>query len=110
MTTITEDFVSFETAKLLKEKNCPDFGYSCICDSEGNKAQTQSIIMKWLRIKHHIDIEVNVYSKDHVGLLNYFFEIRKNGSLLILDDVNHVRDNYEEAVEAAIEYCLKNLI
>lgn len=111
MTKITEDFVSFETAKLLKEKNCPDFGYSCICDSEGNKAQTQSIIMKWLREVHNI--------------LLFLLPAQENGKLIYLVEVwtwNEEEGIYEstyapmprkepeEALEAAIKYSLEHLI
>lgn len=105
---ITEDFVSFETAKLLKEKNCPDFGYSCICDSEGNKAQTQSIIMKWLREVHNIDIIAPpqydsikwTYSAIIFKLSIPCTEIRLNDN----------KDKKEEACEEAIKYCLEYLI
>ena len=110
MTTIKEDFVSFETAKLLKEKNCPDFGYSCICDSEGNKAQTQSIIMKWLREVHKILILVEydcpVFSSD----IYKMDDIDECGSTKHIPPTFANCKNYEQACEAAIKYCLENLI
>ena len=121
MATITEDFVSFETAKLLKEKNCPDFGYSCICDSEGNKAQTQSIIMKWLREVHHIYTEICLYktNKDDIEPKKsrkapyYTFGVWNtvtgdNVDKRLTNDF--IGDSYEQACEAAIKYCLENLI
>lgn len=105
MATITEDFVSFETAKLLKEKNCPDFGYSCIYDSEGNEAQTQSIIMKWLREVHNIDI-----IPFHEKLPNdcYWCRIEKYPYTEYNQDP--IYKKYEESLNAAIKYCLENLI
>jgi hypothetical protein len=70
MATITEDYVSFETAKLLKEKgfteNCLT-SYNRVGDlvEEAYKANwnfqtidysapTQAVAMKWLRIVHNI--------------------------------------------------------
>ena len=109
MPTITEDFVSFETAKLLKEKNCPDFGYSCICDSEGNKAQTQSIIMKWLREVYYIFIEISV-SIDLNGNYHYSYSILNKECKYVRQGYTDFDWNYEEACEIAIKYCLENLI
>ena len=110
MEIITEDFVSFETAKLLKEKNCPDFGYSCICDSEGNKAQTQSIIMKWLREKECVIcvIPLTFYFGENVSSWGYNIWAGNN---LEVDEENTPKfTTYEDAVEAAIKYCLEHLI
>lgn len=69
---ITEDYVSFETAKLLKEKGFNDkgrYGYN----SEGNVCEpivgwkkvspfyprpTHQMAMKWLREVHNIDVDI----------------------------------------------------
>ena len=109
MVTITEDFVSLETAKLLKEKNCPDFGYSCICDSEGNKAQTQSIVMKWLRKVHNIFIEISV-SIDLNGKYHYSYSILNKECKYVRKGYTDFDWNYSQACETAIKYCLENLI
>lgn len=76
---ITEDFVSFESAKLLKEKgfdavkcqNSPHFSYNIdgqfsgpSWDSKYN-APTLQMAMKWLRTIHNIDIE----TPTEVGIL-----------------------------------------
>ena len=69
---ITEDYVSFETAKLLKEKGF-DLYVSSFYDVEGEfnrkeadwnwnigshySAPTPQMVMKWLRRVHNIDIE-----------------------------------------------------
>lgn len=109
MATIKEDFVSFETAKLLKEKNCPDFGYSCICDSEGNKAQTQSIIIKWLREVHNIFIEISV-SIDLNGKYHYSYSILNRECKYIRKGYTDFDWDYKQSCEAAIKYSLENLI
>ena len=109
MITIKEDFVSFETAKLLKEKNCPDFGYSCICDSEGNKAQTQSIIMKWLREKYNLFIQITVdFSDGAYPMYDVCVVDLARCTSIIVNGYN--RYTYTQACEAAIKYCLENLI
>ena len=133
---ITENYVSFEVAKLLKEKgfnekvsrwyvaNSPQEGVVTI--GFGDKqlyinAPTQQMAMKWLREVHNLHIMVNC-----VGRVNYDpiiqrfdgkdFEIegvevgttrRINGKW---EDVRRGFKSYEEACEAAIKYCLENLI
>ena len=77
---ITEDYVSFETAKLLKEKG---FKGECFAAYNGNgklydfdkevddntpywsDAPTLQMAMKWLREVHSIDIEIHA----EVGML-----------------------------------------
>ena len=120
---ITEDYVSFETAKLLKER-----GFDCECHryfwiaKDGNaildysysemdsnadmlyySAPTLQMAMKWLREVHKIFIRV---IQSHIeycaceiyyGIVNYYNFIESFAS-------------YEEACEAAIKYCLENLI
>lgn len=90
MATITEDYVSFETAKLLKEKGfnaeidtyyspegelkiwCPN-GFKSYLDNKGDEtwwwkciAPTLQMAMKWLREVHNMHIMVNC-----VGKVNY---------------------------------------
>ena len=135
---IQEDYVNFETAKLLKEKG---FGikeetrgyYPIKGDATGrimfgaeyhhNTSQVQiaaptlQMAMKWLREEHNIHIELN-WDK---GNQLYSFNIWKPGKYQpeissldlwrIYKDDNHIGEwNYEEACEAAIKYCLENLI
>ena len=145
---ITEDYVSFETAKLLKEKGfdgkcykvwvyytsstpmlwaAPSFveGETIVdresvesaertwntiyCDSEnknhGYLAPTLQMAMKWLREVHNIFIQVELYSKYD----NYCFELFQNTHRLMVEH-REVYNSYEEAGEAAIKYCLENLI
>ena len=139
MATITEDYVSFETAKLLNEKgfNEPTWTrYENDDDNEvifGDKynwnnspmrqisAPTLQMAMKFLREEHELHIMV-----DCVGRCNYNPIIQRfDGEDFEVDGVvrcitkqigkryvNVCRGfkTYEEAAEAAIKYCLENLI
>lgn len=136
---ITEDYVSFETAKLLKEKGFeynPDESYWLIdADNKiywisrigaydyvdaptesfqrpknGYRLMTQAMAMKWLREKHDIFIAINMipdtiqkhyFFKPYVGRKIYNFP---------LDYSIEFYTTYEETCEAAIKYCLENLI
>ena len=112
---ITEDYVSFETAKLLKEKG---FDEPCIyvyrhdgsediwdADKEDIACQkpTLQMAMKWLREKHNIFVRI---IQSHIDTCTY--EIYWNHG-----DFRQPRtyyDTYEEACEIAIKYCLEHLI
>jgi len=144
---ITEDYVSFETAKLLKEKGfdgkcykvwvhytsstpmlwaAPAFveGETIVdrksvesaertwntiyCDSEnknhGYLAPTLQMAMKWIRVKGYQIIVKHTDNNDYFA------------NILTMDDAHPVNKlfngykAYEQACEAAIKYCLKNLI
>ena len=122
---ICEDYVSFETAKLLKEKG---FDEECSFafykdgrvvgryDSEFSynyyDRPTLQMAMKWLREVHDIYIMID---KDFVTENGWHYVVARkqdwdnnidNG--LIQQESNSY--TYEFACEAAIEYCLKNLI
>lgn len=133
---ITEDYVSFETAKLLKEKG---FYGECLSmyltpkphcgmgnpnepkiaphgrDShyyEGYlyqcEAPTLQTAMKWLREVHKICIVVYPFTHRERG--TYTSDIC---TVTITMEEGHLRsvwNNYEEACEAAIKYSLENLI
>ena len=126
MATIEEDYVSFETAKLLKEKGF-DADINLWYDKDGNifdcykyeisrnwrvKAQqevyfcpTLQMAMKWLRkvYNFHIWIEPN---HDKEGLYNAHVKVgwwSNNWG-----GVGY--NTYEQACEAAIKYCLEHLI
>ena len=132
MATITEDFVSFETAKLLKEKgfdipcNCYG-GYNgvnltyrlCITDkyTNWNKHTDKTIIscptlqmtMKWLREMHNIFIEINV-SIDLNGNYHYSYSILNKECKYVRKGYTDFDWDYKQSCEAAIKYCLENLI
>ncbi len=141
MAAITEDYVSFETAKLLKEKGFSEnteheiwyvikqFSTGCHWNSCTYKVgditreyndgccipmPTLQMAMKWLREVHKIGIFPSTYTftigygteKHHpygtaiINLVTYE---------LITNDIMP-RNSYEQACEAAIKYCLENLI
>ena len=129
---IEEAYVSFEVAKLLKEKGFDGDGVDAECHmfysdytetimpvteialvpyDEVYFAPTQQMAMKWLREVHNLFIQVWILSEQ-----GYWFNIDK-----LSDNYNHkglystgLEDiyypTYEEACEAAIKYCLENLI
>lgn len=125
MKTITEDYVSFETAKLLKEKG---FNEECFAlyNPDGMLIQsgirlnniqvgrvkgsystpTQQMAMRWLREKHNIDILITLGGFIEKGKV-YFCSVYKN--LIRYGDLKE-RLTYEDAVEAALKYSLENLI
>ena len=135
---ITENYASFETAKLLKEKGfdepCECFydtenndpsivnGWMVISNSELEKrefvcysAPTLQMAMKWLREVHEIFIAINMVPKIPGGIEDkrcYFFQPYKNRIFhnFPLNYSIKIYSTYEQACEAAIKYCLKNLI
>ena len=143
---MTEDYVSFETAKLLKEKGFeynPDESYwlidannkmywiSCIGaydyvdvptesfqrPKNGYRLVTQAMTMKWLREVHklHIILDIHwLYFANQNGWMYTISRILENGNEYV-DSRGDENDKnfyptYEEACEAAIKYCLENLI
>lgn len=124
---INEDYCSFEVAKLLKEKEF-DERSSASYDSKGelkegyaywNKtpiwyaAPTHQMAMKWLRDKKNILIYV--YPVIDLPVKNdYTFHWRWDGKKKRYDAPHfgdeHNYESFEEAVEAALKYCLENLI
>ena len=134
---ITEDYVSFETSKLLKEK-----GFDTECDylyvdgelvrarggacnwNNGEtlftdyknecSAPTLQMAMKWLRKEHGLHCH-----SDYDIVLGWYCQITSLTETVEYDyeEMKHYhpdKDNGfsspEEACEAAIKYCLKNLI
>jgi len=117
MTTITEDYVSFETAKLLIKKG---FDFNAEYESYYTlggvviyfKDRTQDIniapritlqmAMKWLRKVHNIDISI-------IPLRSHKEYLPRIESDTISHDAIPCR-KHEEACEAAIKYCLEHII
>ena len=115
---ITEDYVSFETAKLLKEKG---FDKKCftVYNSDGKfydtrygiapsieiTAPTLQMAMKWLREKEiFVEVTHTLFSSPHKYQYSIF---RTEPEFYTTGDEYK---SYEEACEKAIEYTLKNLI
>ena len=139
MATITEDYVSFAVSKLLKEKGFDEacdkkyFGDDCsgpsyirerwedggdVCPmsnsdlDDGSKyadisAPTLQMAMKWLRLIYHIHIRL-VNSTDESYRYEIYPRKSKYNSCCFSDKSYY--ETYEQACEAAIKYCLENLI
>lgn len=133
---ITEDYVSFEIAKLLKEKgfdseNVSEFGgfyVDYFHNGQDVGIATESMMlnktlsdweylrptlqmtMKWLREEHNIFIAINMVP-DTIQK-HYFFKLYVGRKIynFPLDYSVEFYTIYEEASEAAIKYCLENLI
>ena len=126
---ITEDYVSYEVAKLLKEKGfnekCRTFyndktlKITYIDSPISNEkpfnlcllAPTQSMAMKWLREVHNIFIQVD-YIWSPKELYTYTFDIHnmKRARSIFSTPYGESFNSYEEVCEEAIKYCLTNLI
>lgn len=135
---IEEDYVSFETAKLLKEKG---FDVPVIRGISSNKLvytldelkdfnsklsayvsqPTLQMAMKWLREIHNMHIMVNCIGKvNYDPIIQRFdgkdFEIEgvEVGTTRHIngkwENVRRGFKTYEQACEATIKYCLENLI
>lgn len=118
---ITEDYCSFEVAKLLKEKGFDepvyrgisinnliftkekpeDFNYelSAYCSQP-----THQMAMKWLREEKNII--VNVWYNGVDWSAEYYNNEDENFYLI----TDYSCNSYEDAVEVALKYCLENLI
>ena len=125
-----EDYVSFEVAKLLKEKGFDEYcgyyssdgeywGY-CVYNHKGKdyiSAPTIQMAIKWLRKKGlHIFVPMEIdYDEDERGTkwyhdAAYYPEIRRISDGKIMYDDGSLYAEPEQAYEVAIKYCLENLI
>ena len=133
---ITEDYVSFETAKLLKEKEFYGECFSMYLTPKPHsgmgdpneakiaphgrdshyydgylyqcEAPTLQMAMKWLREVHKLYCDIRVGDGDFViDIISL-----KDGEFgcEAAEPESCVYPTYEEACEAAIKYCLENLI
>lgn len=131
---ITEDYVSLEVAKLLREKE-----FNEICEyeygvpkvdgeyvlqrffkpiknsdliDEAYTAPTLAVAMKWLREVHnyHICISIDSYVKPYNNEYYFFIRRRKDKFEEISPCEQVFFKTYEEAAEVAIKYCLEKLI
>lgn len=122
---ITEDYVSFETAKLLKEKgfDVPTKEFyseagktlSGACsynwnDDEGDCSRPSLwLAMKWLREVHNLFILVEFSTFEFSKERPFMWSIRYQKV-----DGDYIggtyHPTYEKACESAIKYCLEELI
>ena len=128
---ITEDYISFETAKLLKEKGFNEachayydgghrhllkFAQNGLYNNAGvvaNKgicvAPTHQMAMKWLRKVHELDMDISI---EYIPKKAYYYSILKKTVIRDIDCLHSETNfmSYEQACEAAIKYCIENLI
>lgn len=127
---ITEDYVSYETAQLLKSKGFDELCYACyeyfrsgvtmysgwLFEYKGEpvhntndrvKCPTLQMSMKWLREAHNLYINIFVTWKNKIPHYQWSID-----NLITQDTIYETPclEKYEQACEAAILYCLENLI
>ena len=127
---IKEDYVSFEVAKLLKEKGFDEpVMYHFTPDGTQRKFQqafyrddvaqpTLQMAMKWLRETHGIEVIADVckVGEDHRTMYAWTPVVVKEDRLeypVSQTDgtvFGGLCDGYGQAVEKGIEYCLENLV
>ncbi len=124
-----EDLITFETAKLAKEKGFDeytmyhyDFGGSEFMDDLKNSeherdefsAPTQSFLQKWLRETHNIHIEINVCydEKGHMEGYNFITfrsSVEKIDCALDLIASDWIIKTYMETLEAGLKEALNQI-
>lgn len=132
---INEDYCSFEVSKLLKEKGFNEAltiyyrlkdeimvtsGY--IKDNEGLKktkdfhekyipCPTHQMAMKYLREEKHIEIHVAMSALNADGSREYMYEIFFTNERYLEKSITKAGfKTHEEAVEAALKYCLTEIL
>lgn len=134
MATIEEDYVSFEAAKLLKEKGFPQSTFRCHYIIDGNShyksfenrcgfgdydiiAPTLAMAMKWLRIEHNIHVEPHIVKTRYsYGYMPNYVDLKELKQHFPFDEFDFSNADkyacitYDKACEVTINYCLKNLI
>lgn len=124
---IKEDYVGYETAKLLKEKGFDEecniayfngtlvdytmFGF-CL-GGDLIDCPTLQMAMKWLRIVHNLFIFISTWLRHKDGTIQYYYEIRNLNDEdfeTIAECTISEFDSPEKTCEAAIKDCLENLI
>jgi len=132
---ITEDYVSFETAKLLKERGFDKYPiFPCYKEDDSKlfidipttldtinyhfiPAPTLQMAMKWLRAVHKLGVFPTTFYREMGGKVKHdygstivrldTFEVIGNKNF---EDYTFAADTYEETAEKTIKYCLENLI
>jgi hypothetical protein len=114
-----EQLISFETAKLAKEKG---FNEGCLYDYNNSSdlrknvhslfyndsldfyiAPTQSLLQKWLREVHNIDVEASLVYR--LNTREYLIRLYKNNTKIILSTFYYYK-TYEEALEEGLYQAL----
>ena len=128
---IGEDYIDFETAKLLKKKGYNEPCFMCY-DANGGSwmklvpccpesmleyvsrgyylCPSHSVVLKWLRKKHKLHIAILWDCGACIGKNSFRYHIDRMDNY---EDKGYNKigfDSYKEACEEAIKYCFKNLI
>lgn len=127
---IKEQFVSFETAKLLKEAgfDVPCFNqytergtiWHCDCPENFNKSQcatscpTQALAARWLREVHEIHVSSNIFmdsANDADGKTVdewtfWSYDLFDNSGRII-EESDDRYDSYEQALETGLQEAIK---
>ena len=108
---MTEELVTLETAKLLKEKGFQQRKYFINVSTLHHcykylSVPPQSIAQKWLRENHsiHIAVDFNQYGRWYYRLYDI-----EDYDFLSETEVDKIYKSYEEALEAGIEEALKQI-
>lgn len=128
---MNEAYVSYEVAKLLKEGGFDWAVLTCYQNSEfryvplGNwnkfsastlcSAPTQQMACRWLRKEHKIHITtepLEMFKQERIVYEPVIYLLNDFDDFLLEYKTIHLKecDTNEDAVEAALEYTLKNLI
>lgn len=125
---IQDEYIKFETARLLKEKGFDEKCGYCYAFFDEDDIRvlelkhhisglslaekrypyvTQSVALKWLREVHNLYINIFVTWKNKIPHYQWSID-----NLLTQDTIYETPclEKYEGACEAAIKYCLINLI
>lgn len=129
MKQITEDYVSYEIAKLLKEKGFDElstvfynedgtdlielYDYEPLRNSEisGYAKVTQSLALKWLREVYNIHIEIRYVPDNFTDEPCYkamIWDMNTEIGTPLSPNISYTY--FETCVEAALKYTLENLI
>lgn len=124
---ITEDYVSFETAKLLKEKGFNEccYGYyyepkhlshntfditNSELEEDSCSAPTLQMAMKWLREVHKLYVNVCPSVEGYYWTEKWHSYVENLEKRYPFGRFIGTFNSHEQACEAAIKYCLQNLI
>lgn len=131
MATITEDYISFEVAKLLKAKGFDDecdsyydeFGLVCptiepkFANLEHYKRYTINVARKYLRLEHGIHIEPHIVrTKYSYGYMPNYIDLKELKQHFPFEEFDFSNaDKYacitfDKACDVTIKHCLENLI
>lgn len=117
---ITEQYVSFDTAKMLKEAEFGEVCHSFYDESSGTAwnmterasmmsgwlpRPTQALAARWLREEHHISILITPLLD---GWMVDLFDLVKYQYILCNKDT--MADTYEEALEDGLQEALRVII